>query len=268
MGLPGGGRRRTPGLRREEVAHLAGVGTTWYTWLEQGRDVRASLDVLEALARALHLTQAERSHLVLLGRGEEAPPCKNPVERVSPTLRRLIEGLGANPAYILGRRWDYLAWNDAAAALLGDFGAVPRAARNHLWLTFTDPVRREMFSDWERSARTLVAKFRADSARHIGDPEFESLIAALRKSSPEFAHAWERHEVSRGGEGRKDLSHPAGGAHVLLARGLPSRRETRSAARALHAAARERHGGEARATDELAGDRDRAGAGCLRLRAG
>ena len=211
VGLPGGGRRRTPGLRREEVAQLAGVGTTWYTWLEQGRDVRASLDVLEALSRALHLSQAERSHLVLLGRGEEAPPCKNPVERISPTLRRLIEGLGASPAYILGRRWDYLAWNDAAVALLGDFGAVPRAARNHLWLTFTDPARREMFSDWERSARTLVAKFRADSARHIGDPEFESLIAALLKSSPEFAHSWERHEVARGGEGRKDLSHPLAG---------------------------------------------------------
>ncbi len=211
VGLPGGGRRRTPGLRREEVAQLAGVGTTWYTWLEQGRDVRASLDVLEALARALHLSQAERSHLILLGRGEEAPPCRSPVERVSPTLRRLIEGLGPCPAYILGRRWDYLAWNDAAAALLGDFGAVPRAARNHLWLTFTDPARREMFSDWEWGACSLVGKFRADSARHIGDPEFESLITALERSSPEFADAWERHEVSRGGEGRKDLSHPLEG---------------------------------------------------------
>jgi transcriptional regulator with XRE-family HTH domain len=211
VGLANGGRRRTPGLRREEVAQLAGVGTTWYTWLEQGRDVRASLDVLEALARALRLNQAERSHLIMLGRGEEAPPCKSPVERVSPTLRRLIENLGPNPAYILGRRWDYLAWNDAAVALLGDLGAVPRAARNHAWLTFTDPARREMFTDWERSSRTLVAKFRADSARHLGDPTFESLIAALRRSSPEFARAWARHEVSRGGEGRKDLRHPLAG---------------------------------------------------------
>jgi len=208
VGLPNGGRRRTPGLRREEVAQLADVGATWYTWLEQGRDVRASLDVLEALARALRLNQAERSHLIMLGRGEEAPPCKSPVERVSPTLRRLIENLGPNPAFIIGRRWDYLAWNEAAVALLGDLGAVPRAARNHAWLTFTDPARREMFTDWERSSRTLVAKFRADSARHLGDPEFESLIAALRRSSPEFARAWERHEVSRSGEGRKDLRHP------------------------------------------------------------
>jgi transcriptional regulator with XRE-family HTH domain len=220
VGLPGGGRRRTPGLRREEVAQLAGVGTTWYTWLEQGRDVRASLDVLEALAKALRLDQAERNHLILLGRGEAAPPCRNPAERVSPTLRRLIENLGPNPAYVLGRRWDYLAWNDAAVALLGDFGTIPRAARNHAWQTFTDPARREMFSDWERSSRTLVAKFRSDSARHIGDPEFESLIRALRNSSPEFARAWERHEVSTSSEGRKDLRHPLAGlmsfSHVVF----------------------------------------------------
>jgi transcriptional regulator with XRE-family HTH domain len=208
VGLPNGGRRRTPGLRREEVAQLAGMGTTWYTWLEQGRDVRASLEVLESLAKALRLDTAERNHLILLGRGEAAPPCRNPAERVSPTLKRLIENLGPNPAYVLGRRWDYLAWNDAAMALLGDFAMIPRAARNHLWQTFTDPARREMFGDWDRSSRGLVAKFRGDSARHIGDPEFESLISALRKSSPEFARAWERHEVSQSGEGRKDLNHP------------------------------------------------------------
>jgi transcriptional regulator with XRE-family HTH domain len=211
VGLPGGGRRRTPGLRREEVAQLAGMGATWYTWLEQGRDVRASLEVLEALARALRLNQAERTHLILLGRGEQAPPCKSPAEGVSPTLRKLIRNLGPNPAYILGRRWDYLAWNDAAVALLGDLAAIPRAARNHAWQTFTDPARREMFTDWASSSRILVAKFRADSARHIGDPEFESLIAALRSASPEFSRAWERHEVSHSGEGRKDLRHPVAG---------------------------------------------------------
>ncbi|HEY3727313.1 MAG TPA: helix-turn-helix transcriptional regulator [Solirubrobacteraceae bacterium] len=207
VGLASGGRRRTPGLRREEVAHLAGVGTTWYTWLEQGRDVRASLEVLEAIARALRLTPAERTHLVLLGRGEEPPPAKS-AERVSSTVKRLIEGLGPNPAYVIGRRWDYLAWNEAASALFGDLGAVPKAARNHVWMHFMDPARREMFPDWERSSRLLVAKFRADSARHIGDPEFEQLIGTLRKSSPEFCKAWKKHEVARSGEGRKLVSHP------------------------------------------------------------
>jgi transcriptional regulator with XRE-family HTH domain len=209
VGLSNGGRRRTPGLRREEVAMLAGVGTTWYTWLEQGRDVRASLDVLEALARALRMTPTERTHLVLLGRGEEPPPSKPPAERVSTTLRRLIGNLGPNPAFVLGRRWDYLAWNPAAAALLGDLGSIPRAARNHIWLTFMDPARRELFVDWKRSHLTLVAKFRADSARHLGDPAFDELILRLRRSSPEFSRAWQRHEVAHGvGEGRKVLRHP------------------------------------------------------------
>ena len=215
VGLPGGGRRRTPGLRREEVAQLADVGATWYTWLEQGRDVRASLDVLEAIARALRLTAAERTHLMLLGRGEEPPPSTTLVERVSQPLRRLIENLGANPAYILGRRWDYLAWNRAASAVICDYDRIPRAMRNHVWLHFMDPSRRELFPDWERSSRLLVAKFRADSARHIGDPAFEQLITALRKSSPEFCKMWARHEVAGAGVGRKEVHHPVAGVMVF-----------------------------------------------------
>jgi transcriptional regulator with XRE-family HTH domain len=215
VGLPNGGRRRTPGLRREEVAQLSGVGTTWYTWLEQGRDVRASLEVLESISGALKLTAAERTHLLLLGRGEDPPPCKSQAERVSPTLRRLIENLGPNPAYVLGRRWDYLAWNRAASAVIGDLDRVPRAQRNHVWLHFMDPERRERFPDWARSSRLLVAKFRADSARHLGDPEFEQLIHSLRQSSPEFCAQWKRHEVARSGEGRKWIQHPIVGPMVF-----------------------------------------------------
>jgi transcriptional regulator with XRE-family HTH domain len=215
VGLPNGGRRRTPGLRREEVAQLSVVGTTWYTWLEQGRDVRASLEVLESISGALKLTAAERTHLLLLGRGEDPPPCKSQAERVSPTLRRLIENLGPNPAYVLGRRWDYLAWNRAASAVIGDLDRVPRAQRNHVWLHFMDPERRERFPDWARSSRLLVAKFRADSARHLGDPEFEQLIHSLRQSSPEFCAQWKRHEVARSGEGRKWIQHPIVGPMVF-----------------------------------------------------
>src|SRR5271167_3990954 len=144
VGLPGGGRRRTPGLRREEVAQLAGVGATWYTWLEQGRDVRASLDVLEAVARALRLTPAERTHLVLLGRGEEAPPCKAPAEQVSPTVRHLVENLGPGPAYAMGRRWDYLAWNRAFEVVFGWQPGEDPLSRNAVWLMFMDPVRRRL----------------------------------------------------------------------------------------------------------------------------
>jgi PAS domain-containing protein len=191
------------------------VGTSWYTWLEQGRDVRASQDVLEALARALQLTPVERTHLLVLGRGEEAPASRPPAETVSPALRRLIENLGPNPAFVLGRRWDYLAWNRAACAVFGKFDRLTPNARNHLWLTFMDPARRELFTDWERGIRLAVAKFRADSARHLGDPAFEELIGVLRSSSPEFRRLWERHEVARAGTGRKVLRHPVEGLLVF-----------------------------------------------------
>jgi transcriptional regulator with XRE-family HTH domain len=215
IGLPAGGRRRTPGLRREELAALAGVGTTWYTWLEQGRDVRASLEVLEALARALQLSPVERTHLLLLGRGEEAPASTPPAECVSPTIRRMIESLDPSPAFVIGRRWDYLAWNRAACALLCDFDAVPTPERNHLWMMFVDPRRRELMTDWEASARTCVAKFRADHARHLDDPAFDELVQALRGASREFCRFWKRHEVARTGSGRKELVHPEAGRLIF-----------------------------------------------------
>ncbi len=216
VGLPDGGRRRTPGLRREEVALLAGVGTTWYTWLEQGRDVRASLEVLEALSRALRLSPAERSHVILLGRGEQAPPCKAPAEEVSPTLRRLVENIGPGPAYLLGRRWDYLAWNKSFERVFSWEPGPDPLSRNHVWLWFMDPSRRTLCSgDWATSARLLVAKFRADNAGNIGDPAFEELISALESSSAEFRKLWKRHEVAGSGEGRKELTHPVVGPLVF-----------------------------------------------------
>ena len=176
--------------------------------------------MLEAISRALRLTPTERTHLLLLGRGEDPPPCKAQRERVSPTLRRLIENLGPNPAYVIGRRWDYLSWNRAACVLLGDLDRIPRGQRNHVWLHFMDPARRALFTDWEPGSRLLVARFRADSAHHLGDPEFEQLIHALRQSSPEFCREWKRHEVARTGPGRKELRHPEVGRmafeHAIL----------------------------------------------------
>ena len=211
VGLPGGGRRRTPGLRREEVAQLAGVGTTWYTWLEQGRDVRASRSVLDALADALRLTPAERRHVLLLGRGEQLPPAPAECEEVSPAVRRLVANLGLSPGYILGRRWDYLAWNDAMAAVFGDPGAVAPEHRNQVWLFFTDPGRRKLMPDWPRFARMLLSRFRADYARHVGDPDFEQLIADLHAASPEFRRWWSQHEVKGDTDGRKEIIHPVAG---------------------------------------------------------
>lgn len=215
VGLPGGGRRRTPGLRREEVAQLAGVGTTWYTWLEQAREVRASFDVLEALARALRLTHAERGHLILLGRGEQGPACRPPAERASPALKRLVENLGPSPAYVLGRRWDYLAWNEACRLVFRWQPGSDPSTRNVVWLTFMDPARRELMADWERHARHMVAKFRVDAARNIGDPAFDHLVGSLRAASPEFRKWWERHEVGAAGAGRKELLHPVAGRLIF-----------------------------------------------------
>lgn len=211
VGLPGGGRRRTPGLRREEVAQLAGVGTTWYTWLEQGRDVRASRSVLEAIADALRMTPAERSHLIVLGRGEEMSDGRAPRERVAGTLQRLVENLRVSPACILGRRWDFLAWNDAYRVVFSDPMQLPEDRRNLVWATFAEPGRRELFTDWKEGARQLVARFRADSARHVGDPQFEELVEALTKESVDFCRWWKRHEVVRSGMGRKLLRHPLAG---------------------------------------------------------
>jgi hypothetical protein len=199
------------------------VGTTWYTWLEQGRDVRASVQVLESLATALRMTSAERGHLIMLGRGDQVPPPLVHKEKVSPTVRRLIENLGANPAYVLGRRWDYLAWNSAYSVVFGDLDAVPPAARNGLWLMFTDPARRELMTDWDVSARRLIARFRADHARHVGDPCFERLVDALLEVSADFRRWWPRHEVLGSGEGRKTIVHPVVGRlefeHALFKHG-------------------------------------------------
>lgn len=207
VGLPSGSRRRTPGLRREEIASLAGVSVTWYTWLEQARDVQPSAQVLDALSRALRLDDAERSHLFVLGR-TEAPPPPATDETASAAIQRLIDNLGPNPAYVIGRRWDYLAWNRAAVAVFGDYAVLPAGRRNSLWNIFTDPARRRLLVGWEGIAQHAMAQFRAASARHIGDPSFTELIDALQQASPEFRRWWPRHDVVGSPEGRKEIDHP------------------------------------------------------------
>jgi transcriptional regulator with XRE-family HTH domain len=214
VGLPPGFRRRTPGLRREEVALLAGVGATWYTWLEQGRDVRPSAEVLSALADALKLDPAERRHLFILN-DRPAPIGVAGPERVEQPLRRMLDSLTGQPAHILGRRWDILAWNPAAVALFGDYEKLQGDERNIMHLVFANAAHRALLMDWETLARAALAMFRADSARYAGDPEFDRLIALLTRASREFRQWWPKQEVLRPLTGHKRIHHPVGGAMIF-----------------------------------------------------
>jgi transcriptional regulator with XRE-family HTH domain len=221
VGLAPGLRRRTPGLRREEVAILAGVGTTWYTWLEQGRDVRPSSEVLAALGKAMRLDPAEKRHLFILA-GRPPPDRSAAVEDdVEEPLSRMLASLVTQPAYVMGRRWDVLAWNRAAALVFGDYSALEGDARNIIHLIFTDLQYRNLLADWEDLARAALGLFRADSAKYVGDPAFERLIAELTRKSPEFRQWWPERDVLRRLSGSKRLLHPGVGImafeHMSLA---------------------------------------------------
>lgn len=214
VGLPEGARRRTPGLRREEVALLAGVGITWYTWLEQGRDVRASPEVLSALAKALRLDDTERRHLFALN--GHAPPIRSTgPERVEEPLRRMLDSLTGQPAMVLGRRWDILTANRAAEVLFGDYGELEGDERNTVHMLFANERHRRLLVDWQPLARMSLAMFRADSARYAGDPDFERLIALLKKASPEFRRWWPKHEVLAPFAGHKRIQHPTAGRMIF-----------------------------------------------------
>ncbi|MCR6485155.1 helix-turn-helix transcriptional regulator [Amycolatopsis sp. OK19-0408] len=206
LGLPDRRRRRTPGLRREEVAELAGIGVDWYIRLEQGRTVSPSSTTVEALARALRLDDTERAHLRALARNPARTAFRR--ERVPDATRRLVEGL-TQPAYVTGRRWDVLAWNPPAAALFTDFGVVPEADRNALVYLLLDERARRLFGDgWATQAEHAVAQFHAAHDLWAGDPAFTALAGRLRAGCPEFSAWWDRHDVIHSGPGRKTLYRP------------------------------------------------------------
>ncbi len=212
VGLPRTARRKTAGLRREEVAQLAGVGVTWYTWLEQGRNINVSTQVLESLARTFKLTPAEKAHLFLLA-GEVAPPYPVPQqEQVDPFFYRFLEHLGTSPAYITGRRWDVLAWNRAACQVFANFAAMPVEERNIVRLLFTDEDYRRRWVNWEDMAQRVLAQFRASSSQYRNDAQFGTLISELQRISPEFARWWPQHAVQGRQEGRKEFIHPEVGS--------------------------------------------------------
>ncbi len=215
VGLPRTARRKTAGLRREEVAQLAGVGITWYTWLEQGRDIHVSTQMLESLAQSFKLTPAEKAHLFLLA--GQAPPAHSvpQQEHVTPFLSRFLEHMGTNPAYIMGRRWDVLAWNQAACQVFGNFAAMPIEERNIVYLIFTNEEYRRRSADWEGVAQRVLAQFRASSSQYHHDTRFGALITELQQRSPEFASWWSQHKVQGRQNGRKEFLHPKVGSLVL-----------------------------------------------------
>jgi len=208
VGLNGGFRRRTPGLRREEVAQLAGVGTTWYTWLEQGRDVRASREVLGALANALRLDRAERQYLFQLTGHQAAEIGLAPKPEVAQPLQRMLHALTDQPAYILGRRWDVLCWNRAAEVVFGDYSKLVGDERNSVYMLFGNPDHRRLLVDWHDLAPIALGMFRAENAGHAGDPEYDRLVGTLMTCSPEFRYFWQKHDVSHYTAIHKRIRHP------------------------------------------------------------
>jgi transcriptional regulator with XRE-family HTH domain len=199
-------RRRTPGLRREEVAELAAVGVTWYTWLEQGRPVRASAQVLQAIADALLLDPSERAYLFTLAEVAQ-PPGRQEAADIPPFLPALLRQLDPFPAAVQNARWDVLAFNRGFDGLLG-MGSVPRSERNALMLYFTDPDRPRQWVEWEENAPRLVSQFRTVMARHVSEPAWQQFLDEVRRASPVFDRLWQQHEVGVYGNAPKHFRHP------------------------------------------------------------
>jgi transcriptional regulator with XRE-family HTH domain len=208
-------RRRTPGLRREEVAQRASVSATWYTWLEQGRGGAPSPSVLERIARALMLTEVEREHLFLIALGRPPEIRYQTAEGVTPRLQRVLDSFELSPAIVKTPTWDIVAWNRAAEVVLADYGALAPEQRNILRLIFCDPRVRAAQVDWESAARFVVAAFRADAARAGAASNVQGLVDALSRVSPEFEAMWRDNDVRSYGEGSKSIRHPLVGLIAL-----------------------------------------------------
>ena len=217
LGLPRGRRRRTPGLRREEVAAAAGVSAEWYTWLEQARDVQPSAQVLTRIGAALRLEPNESRHLLTLG-GYAVPVTGSDVPRsvsVSLRLQRLIDQMEFGPAWVFGERWDIVAWNRAAHVIHGDLAPLQGIERNALYQLFLGNRLRATLVDWDTHGRRCVAKLRATYASRVDDPWFNELVTLLRSRSEEFDRWWNQNDIETSQEGVKHYEHPEAGRLVF-----------------------------------------------------
>ncbi|MGY1780407.1 helix-turn-helix transcriptional regulator [Geodermatophilus sp. SYSU D01036] len=213
-GLPVGGPRRTPGLRREEVALLSGVSSTWYTWLEQGRDIRPSRQVVDALARTLRMTPAEHGYVLrLTGHGGAAPG--DPDGGMPGHVQRLLDALGPSPAYAITADWWIAGWNRAYERFYPGVAAAPADRRNLLELVFTDPAVRALLADWAGDSRRFLTQFRAEVGPRLADPAVVDLVARLEAASPEFRAGWASHDVDRFSSAERRFEHPEVGSLLL-----------------------------------------------------
>ncbi|WP_223068002.1 helix-turn-helix transcriptional regulator [Paenibacillus caui] len=218
-GLSAGPRRKAKGLRREELAQLAGIGQTWYTWLEQGRDINVSAGVLESLARIMRMDAEERKHLFLLAHHQL--PITNQEEdnkgNVRTVLQNFLEHWADCPAFMMDYKWDICAWNRAACVVFGDFAQMGPKELNAVWRCFMSASYKELFADWEGHARRLLASFRASCTRFIGEPWFKELVDELSEQSKEFRSWWPLHDIMSIPIpiGKKEIRHPKAGSMVM-----------------------------------------------------
>ncbi|MDP4091956.1 MAG: helix-turn-helix transcriptional regulator [Bacillota bacterium] len=211
VGLPSVMRRRTSGLRREEVAQLAGIGVTWYTWLEQGRSIHVSAQVIESLARVLLLDKQERIHLYLLANQPLPADIPGYQGTVSPVLQHVLDSLTLSPSLVTDQRWNVIAWNQAACAILGDFSKMNIRERNIVWAMFTDNKFKQLYVDWKLHAKGLLGRFRSTCGQYIEDSWLAQFIDDLKMQSAEFNLWWPLHEIQGNSEVYKQLYHPVAG---------------------------------------------------------
>ncbi|QDZ16867.1 helix-turn-helix domain-containing protein [Humibacter ginsenosidimutans] len=215
-GLPPVGRARTTGLRREEVSYLSGVSVTWYTWLEQGRDIHPSRQVLDALARTLRLTVTEHGYLLSLAGYAAAQAASSvPVAVAPPQVQRLMDALAGSPAFTLTADWRIAGWNSAYAALYPGVATVPAEDRNLLWLVFTDPYVHDLLPDWEVTSSRFAAEFRAEAGPRLGDPAYLALIDRLEAASAPFRSVWASHDIEGFASRERVFRHPTAGLLTL-----------------------------------------------------
>lgn len=208
VGLSSASRRRTPGLRREEVAQLAGVGVTWYTWLEQGRDIHVSTQVIESLSRVLMLDKQERIYLHLLANQPLPDDIPGYLGTVSPILQHVLDSLVYSPSLVTDQRWNVVAWNKAACTIFGDFTIMTSYERNIVWAMFTDIKYKKLLVNWETHAKGLVGRFRATCGQYIEDSWLVHFVEELKVQSTEFSLWWPLHDIETNSEKYKQLDHP------------------------------------------------------------